>query len=240
MNKFKISMLIFSSIILFACNKTESIHLETEIKDEYENIKDLSNLPPIQGVPINNDIATEKYTDEIDHSCNSNIMCNIENAFSHYDAMNKDLQRNSNYQPVYHQNINGIFALQCGSDLIKNIARYRISNEIRIDVITRNGEHFWCKGGYNLVSFFRGRRVKYMDFNNTESDTPATSHIVTDTPNNNTNNSTAFTADSYDGDDLSNVDFNDSEFDNEFGDEFEIDCKEMDCQSIDNDYNDSL
>lgn len=241
MNKFKIAILILSNIILCACDKAEQTYPETEVKSEYENIKDLSNLPPIQGIPANNDSIIEKYTSEIDNSCNSNIMCNIENAFSHYDAMNKDLQRNPNHQPVYHKNINGIFALQCGSDLIKNIARYRISNEIRIDVVTRNGEHFWCKGGYNLISFLRGRRVEYMKFNNTKSDTPTKSRPITGIPSNNLDNSATFNSDSYHGDDLGNVDFDSPEFDDEFGDEFETDCGQIDCELMDiNGYDDGL
>lgn len=222
MNKFKIAILILSNIILCACDKAEQTHPETEVKSEYENIKDLSNLPPIQGIPANNDSIIEKYTAEIDNSCNSNIMCNIENAFSHYDAMNKDLQRNPNHQPVYHKNVNGIFALQCGSDLIKNIARYRISNEIRIDVITRNGEHFWCKGGYNLVSFLRGRRVQYMDFNDTEKSTTS----ITDVSGNNTN----FHDSTMDNNEnFNNEDLNDSEFNRES----ESDCGEIDCEFVD-------
>lgn len=230
MNKFKIAILILSNIILCACDKVEQTPSQTEIKSKYENIKDLSELAPIQGVPIN-DATTEKYTAEIDNSCNTNIQCNIENAYHHYDAMNKDLQRNPTYQPIYHKNVNGIFALQCGSDLIKNIARYRISNEVRIDVITRNGEHFWCKGGYNLVSFLRGRRVQYMDFNDSKkSTTPIT---------NNTSNDTDFHNSVIDNnnEDLDNVDFNSPEFNNEF----ESDCGEIDCELIDeNGYDDSL
>lgn len=230
MNKFKITLIMLSSIILFSCDKTEPTYSQTDVTNEYENIKDLSELTPIQGVAMN-DNTTEKYTAEIDNSCNTNIQCNIENAYYHYDAMNKDLQRNPSYQPVYHKNINGIFALQCGSDLIKNIARYRISNEIRIDVITRNGEHFWCKGGYNLVSFLRGRRVQYMNFNNSEKSI----NPITD----NTSDNIDFDNSTLDNnnDNLDNVDFDSPEFNNEF----ETDCGETDCEFIDeNGYDNGL
>lgn len=171
MKFFKILNIIVPLVLLTACNQTNS---NTNTSDEYEAVGDLSKLPPIQGVPIEDGETLEKYTAEVDRSCNTNILCNIENAYTHFDAMNKDLQRNPTYRLVYNQNVNGIFALQCGNDVIRDIARYRITNELRVDVVTRNGEHHWCKGDYNLVSFLRGRRVKYIDFNGTQTpNTPA-------------------------------------------------------------------
>ncbi|MDO4897581.1 MAG: hypothetical protein Q3971_09495, partial [Moraxella sp.] len=99
---------------------------------------------------------------------------------------------------------------------------YRISNEIRIDVITRNGEHFWCKGGYNLVSFLRGRRVQYMDFNDKEKSTTS----ITDVSGNNTN----FHDSTMDNNEnFNNEDLNDSEFNRES----ESDCGEIDCEFVD-------
>ncbi|AWY21446.1 hypothetical protein LP123_00775 [Moraxella bovis] len=238
MKKFKLLSITLLGLLLLACDKPEPSSNKQGLGSRYEEIKDLSNLPPIE---TGNATAIEKYTAEIDNSCNSNIMCNIENAYAHYDAMNKDLQHNRHYQPVYNKNVNGYFALQCGSDSIQNIARYRISNDFRIDVITRDGHHFWCKGEYNLISFLRGRRVEYMKFNNTKSDTPTKSRPITGIPSNNLDNSATFNSDSYHGDDLGNVDFDSPEFDDEFGDEFETDCGQIDCELMDiNGYDDGL
>lgn len=158
MKLFRMSAIILPSILLIACSQSGQDDSRVDMSSEYEGVGDLGELPPMQGVEM------RKYSAEVDDSCNTNILCNIENAYSHYDAMNKDLQKSRYYQPVHNQNVNGIFALECGNDVIRNIARYRIVNELRIDVVTRDGEHIWCKGDYNLISFLRGIRAEDLEY----------------------------------------------------------------------------
>ena len=181
-----------------------------------------------------NDVELEKYYPEIDNSCNTNILCNIENAYSHYDAMNQDLQISRIHQPIYNKNVNGYFALQCGSDFIRNIARYRISNSERIDIVTRNGEHLWCKGNYKLTIFLRGKRlkpIKWKGGQETIKAIPSSEEPI------------ASDVDYQNG--LDNIDdINDLELEDEFyhhESEFETDCGETDCEFIDeNGYDDGL